>query len=144
MSSGRYDDILYLNRPESRHPRMSRENRAAQFAPFAALTGYEACIEEEGRLTERRRDREEDSRALLDEKLRILRNRISEKPEIEVTWFCPDTRKAGGSYRTACARALKLDAYHAVCLLEDGSEIPVREIFDMKGEIFHGLEDDFA
>ena len=90
----RYDDIIDLPHPTSaKHPRMSTENRAAQFSPFAALTGYDAAVSEAARLTESRTELDEQGKALLDGRLRLLRELISDEPEVNITYFVPDLHR---------------------------------------------------
>ncbi|MFR3323878.1 MAG: hypothetical protein ACLTR8_04800 [Oscillospiraceae bacterium] len=98
---GEYDDLLYLPHPVSRkHPPMSAMDRAAQFSPFSALTGYEAVLQEAGRLTDSRAELTEYSRDILDQKQQILLDAAPAHPEITVTCFIPDRRKQGGAYGT--------------------------------------------
>lgn len=129
----RYDDIIRLPHPVSaKHPRMTMLERAAQFSPFAALTDYGAVIEETGRLTERRMEMDEDSKARVDEKLRYVQGQIHMHPEILVTYFVPDERKEGGSYVEARGRVKKMDPYERRLVLEDGRVIPLDEIIEVE------------
>lgn len=121
--SDTYDDILYLPHPTSKtHPRMSRQDRAAQFSPFAALTGYEDTVKETARLTEERPILTEDEMAELDFQLRLA---MELNTEVTVTWFRPDSRKSGGSYVTASGRIRKADEIQRVLAMEDGTQIPI-------------------
>lgn len=130
----RYDDIITLAHPVSSvHPQMSRADRAAQFSPFAALTGYEEAIAETGRITDARVELEEDARSLLDEKLRQIQERIEELPEVSVTCFLPDGQKDGGSYATVRNRVRKIDPYERVMIMQDKSRIPLDEIVEIEG-----------
>ena len=126
-------DLLCCPRPrtELRAP-MPMKNRAAQFAPFAALTGYDDAVRETERLTDRRPDISEDRAEILDRRLRWLRDHPDEVQEITVTWFVPDLRKEGGACRTRTCRAKRLDEQHRVLLLQDGECIPIREICDLQ------------
>ena len=93
--SGKYNDILYLPRPTSaKHPRMPISDRAAIFSPFAALTGHGDAIRETARLTELKMELDEDAKADLDRRQAILLEHIGEQPEVTITWFCPDEKKA--------------------------------------------------
>ena len=93
-----YDDIIHLPHHVSKtRPQMSMLDRAAQFSPFAALTGYEDAIQETGRLTDERMELSDEDRELLDRKWHYLQEIISDRPEITVTYFVPDEKKAGGS-----------------------------------------------
>ncbi len=139
----RYDDMIDLPRPESgKHPRMSRLARAAQFSAFAALTGYEDYISEEGRLTDSRGELDEDEKNLLDLKLRILEENAERSPEITVTVFVPDKRKTGGEYVTATGIFKKIDKVKQELVTEDGGTFPVGDILAVDGEIFGRCEID--
>ena len=97
--SGPYDDIINLPHPTStKHPRMPMSDRAAIFSPFAALTGHAAAIQETARLTDQRIELDEDTKAELDRKQKILMDYIADQPEVTITWFCPDEKKSGGAY----------------------------------------------
>ena len=131
--AGKYDDIIHLPRPVSqRHARMTIQDRAAQFAPFAALTGYDDLIEESGRLTDRRIDLDEGEIARLNEALNSIRERLADRPRVRLICFQADSRKAGGAYRTVTGRVKKLDEHEKNLLLEDGSIIPLEQIFDIE------------
>mgnify|MGYP003305899876 CR=1 FL=1 len=96
-TENRYDDIINLRHYSSpARPRMSRMNRAAQFAPFAALTGYDAAVTETARLTDMRHELTEDERIMLSEKLHILSENEQGRPVVGITYFMPDSRKSGG------------------------------------------------
>ena len=139
----RYDDMIDLPRPESgKHPRMSRLARAAQFSPFAALTGYEDYISEEGRLTDSRGELDEDEKNLLDLKLRILEENAERSPEITVTVFVPDRTKSGGKYVTETGRFKKIDKEKQELVTENGGTFPVGDILAVDGEIFGRCEID--
>lgn len=130
--AGKYDDIIHLLRPVSqRHAPMTVQDRAAQFAPFAALTGYEDVIEESGRLTDRRIDLDEGELARLNEALTQIKERLLERPPVRIICFQADSRKAGGAYRTVTGRVKKLDEYEKSLILEDGDTIPLEQIFDI-------------
>ena len=127
--SGKYDDILYLPHPTSRkHPRMSIQDRAAMFSPFAALSGHGAAIAETARLTDRRVELDEDTRAELDRRQAVLLEHLSEQPEITITWFRPDGRKDGGAYRTVTGRLKKVDEAARTLTLLDGTSIPLEDV----------------
>lgn len=140
MNNHEYDDIINLpHHVSATHPRMPMIDRAAQFSPFAALTGYEAAIKETGRLTDRRIELSEDARIVLDRKQQILLDHISGHPEISVTYFVPDERKSGGTYVTVTGNVKKLDAYQRLLILTDGTKISLDDVFDMESELFHSL-----
>lgn len=128
-----YEDILNLPYPVSlSHPRMPVSDRAAQFSPFAALTGYEEAIEETGRFTDARKELEEDAQNALDEKLQMLREQSASHPYVAVTYFQPDERKAGGAYVTVEGRIKKLDVYGRVMVMQDGTMVPFEELTELE------------
>jgi len=138
--TGPYDDIIHLPHPDSaKHPRMSMEARAAQFAPFAALSGHSAAIEETSRLTDRRVELSEEAKAELDMKQQLLADAISARPEISVTWFQPDERKDGGAYVITTGRLKKIDAYERMLVMTEGSAIPLDDVLEIQSELFRGL-----
>lgn len=138
--SGPYDDIIQLPHPTSaRHPRMSLSNRAAQFSPFAALSGHSAALAETARLTDQQIELSDDDKAELDQKQRILLEYINEHPEIMVTWFQPDEKKDGGQYITTTGRLKRFDESACVLLLKDGSNIPISHIIGLESAYFEGL-----
>ena len=141
--SGPYDDIINLPNPTSqRHPRMPIHDRAAIFSPFAALSGHGTAIAETARLTERRIELDEDTRAELDRRQAILLEHMDEQPEITVTWFQPDERKDGGAYVTTTGRLKKLDTVQRVLVLLDGTSIPLEDVAGLEGDIFPEFIDD--
>lgn len=128
----RYDDIINLpHHVSKKHLQMSNHDRAAQFSPFAALTGYESVIQEAGRLTEPRIELDEYSRAELDRKLQQLREKISLHPEISVTYFMPDARKEGGTYVTVQGKVKKMDTCQNRIQMENGTVVPVEEMIEL-------------
>lgn len=137
----RYDDMIGLpHHVSGKRPRMSMAGRAAQFSPFAALTGYDAAIREAARLTDRKIELSEDSRAALDRKQQFLRENLAQCPAVEVTYFVPDSRKEGGAYVTAAGRVKKLDEHRRRMIFTDGTEIPLDEITALTGALFYGME----
>ena len=135
--SGRYDDIIGLPHPTSqRHPRMPIRERAAIFSPFAALSGHGAAIAETARLTERRMELDEDTRAELDRKQAVLLEHMDEQPDVTITWFQPDERKDGGAYLTATGRLKKLRELERLLVLADGAEIPLEDVVALESGIF--------
>ena len=131
-----YDDIIHLpHHVSERHPQMSMYNRAAQFAPFAALTGHNAAITEAARLTEAEQELSESDAEVLNRKLAYLHS-LDEKPTISVTYFVPDDKKEGGSYHTATGIVKSVEPDKGVLQFEDGTGIPVIRIKDIDGECF--------
>ena len=142
MIERNYDDMINMPCPTSqRHPRMPRADRAAQFAPFAALTGYDAAIDETGRLTDQKIDISEDMREKLDLKQNFLSDIIDEQPEISVTYFVPDKKKSGGAYVTLNGRLKQIDEYEQLIMLTDGKKIPIQEVYSIESDLFRGMFD---
>lgn len=136
-----YEDIINMPRhiSEKRRP-MGRRERAAQFSPFAALTGYDAVIAESGRLTKRRIELSEDSRSELDRKHRFLLAHIKEQPEICIEFFLPDDLKEGGEYVKLGCRVKKIDCTERCLLLCSGKKIPMEDIISMEGDFFDRMK----
>lgn len=132
----KYDDIINLPRPVSgkRSP-MSNYDRAAQFSPFAALTGYDAVIAETGRLTDKCIELDEGGKALLDEKLREIREHLQENPKVTFTVFCPDSRKTGGAYESICGHVKKIDVVSRCVVLTEGNVIPIHRIYGIECDL---------
>lgn len=134
--SGKYDDIIDLPHPTSQnHPRMSLYDRAAQFSPFAALTGYSAAIAETGRLTDRRVELDEYEMARVDAELQRLQELLPGGPTASITYFVPDERKNGGSYQTVTGEVKRIDAVTGVIQMTDRREIPIEDVFSIKIKI---------
>ena len=113
MKNNSYEDIINLPHPVSKnHPQMPLRDRAAQFAPFAALTGHDAAIKETARLTDERLELSEEVIAQLNEKINIIRNNIGIEQNVSITYFIPDAKKAGGSYVMYCKKDRRIRAYH--------------------------------
>ena len=123
-----YEDIIHLpHHVSQRRPQMSLHDRAAQFAPFAALTGHEEAVKETARMTDSRIELDENEIQLLDQKLQYLEAQ-SETPVIEITYFLPDQRKSGGEYIEVQGRLKRIDRYNQCLRMEDGTEIPITDI----------------
>ena len=132
---GKYDDIIHLPHPVStKHARMSRIDRAAQFSPFAALTGFDATIAETGRLTDSSIELDESQKAVLNERLRYVLSVFSQQPGVRITYFREDERKTGGAYVTVSGRVKKVDAYDHAIILTDGQVIPLETVRDLELE----------
>ncbi len=132
-----YDDIIRLPRHVSaKHPQMAVSDRAAQFAPFAALTGHDAAIKETARLTDERKELDEYTMDALRDRLQMIAERLDERPEITVTYFRPDEKKTGGAYIAAAGVVKRVDEYKRVIVMGDGKMIPIDEIISIEGEIF--------
>ena len=134
----RYDDLLNLPHHVSvTHPHMSLYDRAAQFAPFKALTGYEDEVEETARLTDARVDLDEDKIEQLDARLRLLEEHLSESPPVSITFFRPDDRKDGGRYETVSEEVRKIDHIQRNILLRSGQSIAIDNVYDINGDLFN-------
>lgn len=137
MSDHRYDDIIGLPHHQSpTRKKMAMIDRAAQFSPFAALTGYDAAIREEARLTDTQTDLGDSALAELNEKMRVLAEQAQERPAVTATRFLPDSRKTGGRYETVTGRVKKIRSWERELLLDDGTVIPLDAILTLEGEIF--------
>lgn len=121
-------------------PQMPMSDRAAQFAPFAALTGYDAAIKETGRLTDERIELDVEALSALDMKYQILMEALDEAPEVTITYFQPDERKAGGKYVSAVGAVKKIDDFERRITMRDGTRIPMDDVLSIDGEMFSSLE----
>ena len=132
-----YEDIIDLpHHTSTTHPPMSAFDRAAQFSPFAALTGHDAAITESARLTETRVELDEYSKADLNRRLCILQDRMDEQPSVSITYFQPDTKKSGGAYITAAGCIKKMVEYERAVVMQDDTRIPIDQIIAVDGEWF--------
>ena len=139
LCTSRYSDMMDLpHHTSSKRPRMPVADRAAQFSPFAALGGYDAAIQETGRYTGERIELDENSKAILDEKLRLLMEQMPERPEITITYFQPDDKKEGGMYVEVTGYVKKLDPYGKMIVMGDGTQIGIEQILDISGEVVRG------
>ena len=127
-----YDDIIDLPRPKSKHEPMPMSARAAQFSPFAALTGYGDAIDETARLTDRRIELSEEESAELDYKQQYLAT--LDAPTVTVTYFVPDERKSGGAYVTHTGVLKRVDEVESMVVFKDGLRVPLDEVMDIKCE----------
>ena len=128
-----YDDIINLpHHVSTRHPQMSMMNRAAQFAPFAALTGHAAAIEETARLTESQQELADEDNEILNQKMAYLREAINEHPTISITYFEPDKRKSGGRYMSIEGQLQNIDDYNQTIVLKNGETIPLKSVLDIQ------------
>lgn len=133
----KYDSIINLEHHKSKkHPPMSVYARSAQFAPFAALTGYEETVTETAREVENRIELDEELKAILDSKIQILSEQIKKKPEVIFTYFVSDLTKDGGAYINITGIVRKIDSFSQTIILEDKIEIPISDIIDISGDIF--------
>jgi hypothetical protein len=127
-----------INHPHhvsERHPPLSRASYAAQFSPFAALTGYDSIVSETARITDEKPDLDEDAKELLSRKLTVVLNHIADKPAITVTYFLPDRKKDGGKLVTVKGTVRRYDELEKIIHMEDGAKIPVNSLMEISGEI---------
>lgn len=137
----KYKDIINLpHKQSSRRPQMSRIDRAAQFAPFAALTGYDDAIKETGRLTDNEVDLSEESLNQLNLKFRVLLEMVDKDVEVAITYFVPDQAKSGGAYVTARGYVKKFDEYERLITMSDGIKIPMDKVLSIESDIFNSEE----
>lgn len=140
--TNKYNDIINLPRHISKiRPPMAIKDRAAQFAPFAALTGHDAAVKETARLTDNKVELDEYLKDALNDRIQIIVCRIKEQPEIAITYFQRDTKKDGGAYVTAIGMAKKINIYERVVVMADGTEISIDEIISIEGQIFETMCD---
>ena len=138
MGNGKYDDIINLPNPTPTcRPRMAALDRAAQFAPFAALTGYEESIEETARLTDRKIELSEYEIEELNTKLSFIQEHIKECPEVTITYFQPDERKEGGKYITVTGKVRRIDEANKFVILENGEIIFINKLVEILLLVFY-------
>ena len=131
--NNRYDEIMELPHHVSKtRPQMPMSDRAAQFAPFAALTGYDSAIKETGRLTDERIELDEEALTALNRKYQLLMDTLDDAPEVTIIYFQPDERKAGGQYVSATGTVKKVDTFGRRILLQDGTRIPLDSVYDLR------------
>ncbi len=134
---GKYDDIINLPHHEStKHPKMPALDRAAQFLPFAALSGYDAAVCETARLTDSKVELDEDRKEELDLHLHLLRAQSAQKPQIRITYFVPDAGKNGGAYLTITGALQKIEDTKHQVIMENGTVIPVNDIYEIESTMF--------
>lgn len=127
--SDNYEDIIRLaHYVSTTRNRMSMLERAAQFSPFAALTGHDAAVKETARLTEEKIELDENEKAILNEKLQMIVEKLSEQPEVTITYFRPDKKKAGGEYVEVTGKVKKIDEYERCIRMMNGTEISIEQI----------------
>lgn len=137
MQLSRYEDMIDLQyRGSVTHSCMPRIARAAQFAPFAALSGYEAAVKETARLTQERVELDESRKSALNERLRLILERHDERPEVTITYFVPDERKDGGAYVSITGRIRNVDQYRHIVVMEDKTGIPIEQIYEVESDLF--------
>lgn len=132
QSSHNYDDIIHLpHHVSKKHPQMPLLNRAAQFSPFAALTGHKEAIRETARRTDSFAELTEDRKAQLNEQLLLIRENLAQRPECEITCFQPDAKKSGGAYVTVRGRVKKIEENTRQIIFTDGTALPMEYLFSI-------------
>ncbi len=131
-----YDDIINLDRPVSKHPSSSMESRASQFAPFAALVGYDSEIKETARLTDKRINLDDSQKEIISDKLNYLNEHLNDQNEITVTYFVNDSKKSGGKYIQKTGIIKRIDLVNQNIKFTDNTIINMKDITNMKGKIF--------
>lgn len=139
--SDKYKDIINLPHHQSkRRPRMSMIDRAAQFSPFAALTGHNDAIIETARLTDRKIELDEGTKSVLNEKIQMISDYLSEMPTVTFTHFEPDIKKDGGAYLKTTGTVKKIDDFNKEIYLTDGTIILIEHIYEIESELFKLME----
>ena len=135
-----YSDIINLPHHVSKtRPQMPMSDRAAQFSPFAALTGYDDQVKEAGRLTDERIELDDGTISTLNDRLNYAVSLSDEQPEISVTYFKPDRKKNGGEYVTHTGVIKRVDEYERKLIFTDKTVIPIDDIYGIDGEIYSSL-----
>lgn len=132
-----YEDIVNLPPHISKkYPQPTMEERAARFAPFAAITGYEEMVLEEARVTEEWVELDDGTKSILNEKLQIILDYLRDEPTITFTFFEPDKKKSGGAYVSLTGTVKRIDEYEKCVMLTDGTKIPIERIFGIESDLF--------
>lgn len=135
-----YEDIVDLpHHISKKYPQPTMADRAARFAPFVAITGYEEMVLEEARVTDDRIEMDESSKAALNEKLNMILEFIDEQPEIKITYFEPDKRKVGGAYVNITGIVKRIDEYEHLVIMTDGKKIYIEDIYNLQSDLFYSL-----
>lgn len=135
-----YEDIVDLpHHVSKKHPQPTMADRAARFAPFAAITGYEEMVLEEARVTDERIEMDESSKAVLNEKLNMIQEFIDEEPKVTITYFEPDKKKSGGAYVSVTGTVKRIDEYEHIVLMNDGKKISIEDIYAIGSDLFYSL-----
>lgn len=131
-----FSDIIHMERPQSKHPKMSIYDRSAQFSPFAALTGHDNAIQETARLTEKRRILDKEQIQTLNNQLNFLISHLSNKFTITITYFQEDKLKDGGKYISQTSHIIKIDTFNRFLLLDTGEKIYFKNLYRIEGDCF--------
>lgn len=142
MNNKNYDDIINLPHPtSSKHSRMPMIERAAQFSPFAALTGHDEAVKETARLTERKIELDEYEKERLNEKLQMIQKNLDRNVEVTITYFEPDSKKSGGVYISVAGVVKRIDDFEHAVIFADKTSIPIEQISDIESDFFKGLKE---
>ena len=134
----KYQSIINLEHPtSSKHPRMSRLQRAAQFAPFAALTGHDAAIQETARLTDRMIEFDEEQLVILNEKLQIVNEFKHLEEQVKIIYFVKDSRKSGGKYQEKIGIIKQIDEIERKIIFQDKSYIYIDDIVEIESDLIN-------
>lgn len=135
-----YNDIIDLpHHVSATRPQMSMIERAAQFSPFAALTGYDAAIKETGRLTDEKTELDEESLKDLDMRFQLLLDKLDDKPEVTITYFVPDELKSGGEYVVLTDTIKKVEVFERLLITMNGTKIPMNDVLSLESDLFSVL-----
>jgi hypothetical protein len=133
----KYDDIInHEYTGVKKHKKMTLSNRAAQFAPFVALTGYDSAINETARLTDERITLSVEMKEKLDWKLNILKEYMDTSPNVKITYFIKDEKKSGGTYKVITGTVIKIDKYIQTIIMEDKTVVYIKDIFEIESDLF--------
>lgn len=125
-----YDDIINMpHHQSSKRPHMSSHQRAAQFAPFAALTGFDAAIDETARLTDQKLELSDEQADHLNAQIQRIIENIADKPQVEITYFVPDNHKSGGEYVTVTGRVRRVDDHNREIVFVDGMTVAIDDVY---------------
>ena len=135
-----YDDIINLDRPISKHPHLSIDSRASQFAPFAALVGYDEQVKETARLTDKKIEIDDGLREILNNKLNYINDHIKENIEITITYFVKDSKKNGGKYLSETGIVKRIDSVNEFIKFKDNEVIYMNDVIGIKSDVFDNIE----
>ena len=135
-----YDDIINLDRPISKHPHLGIDSRASQFAPFAALVGYDEQVKETARLTDKKIEIDDGLREILNNKLNYINDHIKENIEITITYFVKDSKKNGGKYLSETGIVKRIDSVNEFIKFKDNEVIYMNDVIGIKSDVFDNIE----
>ena len=127
-----YEDIINLERPKSNHSHLSVESRAAQFAPFAALVGYDSAIKETARITDKRIEIDDELKVIISNKLNYLNDHIKDNNKAIITYFIKDEKKSGGNYIHKTGIIKRIDSVNEIIKFTDNSTVYINDIINIE------------